>query len=226
MIDQTERMRRASEKREVVLPKAWAERLDLAAIAHDVGYVHGGRFHPSNGAIDMMENFGAYAHHQGLLPPNTPEQQTEIEKIAILAQMHGMSFPWDRFDARLPGDHHVSLDLVEELVEAGGGAQKLRAILRDEYRDYSQRPGALAWLDDPQEMKYLIRAGWLLHCADKNLGPKGEASLAVVRKAVSAGTVSGKLGKNIPLETAEQLDRHLGRPDPVVHSSLSPANSR
>jgi hypothetical protein len=202
-----------------LLDADWSRRLDFAGVAHDVGYMHGGRNHPSKGAADMLANFGEYAKNAGLLPDNSPAQQVEIEKIAVLAQMHGMSFPWDQIDQRLPGDHYISVDVVESIfknvVPGKGktGVELLKEIVRGEYAEYLSAPALegqpkkFAWLDDPKEMTALIRGGWIMHCADKDLGPRpSNGGLAGVKKAIANDAVPGRLGNERPLTSLAALD--------------------
>lgn len=200
-----------------VIDEAWQGRMEFAGIMHDVGYMHGGFMHPGKGAADMLANFGTYAANIGKLPANDPSQQVEIEKVAVLAQMHGQCFPWDAIDKDnlLPGDHYIAIDLVLDVVRQNDGFAVLRDTIRAEYADYLKAdplPGQepkFAWMNDDRELEQLIRAGWILHQGDKFVGPrhKGRALESVARGV--DGARNGRTGADLPLETMPELHRFV-----------------
>jgi hypothetical protein len=170
---------------------AWRERLEYAAYLHDIGYMNGGRFHPKKGANDLLAHFGERA-------PELP--QKELEMIAMIVAQHGTSFPWDRLDqARLAGMHYVSVDVVEEIAAEPGRMQAYIDALKSDNADYIAQTGGLKWLDDPAEVKGLLRAGWVMHSADNFNGPR----------ASFAGRDVGKIGVETPLRSVAELERFL-----------------
>ncbi|MBI5509972.1 MAG: hypothetical protein HY903_14545 [Deltaproteobacteria bacterium] len=201
-----DRIASTQERRGGALSPKWATLLEYAAFLHDVGYMNGGRAHSGKGGLDILFNLRAENPKLRALI-----SQEDAEKIALLVELHGTAFPWDRVDPRLPGGHYVDVKVVDQIVDAAA-QKRLVAAMRQEnaaYLDAKNPEGGLrlAWLEDPKEVQELTRAGWILHSADNYLG--------VERPTVNPLTHSTQppakreLGLHAPLASVRQLEKYL-----------------
>lgn len=213
------------DKRGIKLDAAWRDRLEYAGFLHDVGYYNGGFAHPGKGGLDMLFNLQSHLKSIG-----SDLSQDEVERIALMVECHGMSYPWDQkidprprvagVDAadRFSGYHYVSADVVWNILKPNW--RKLAEVLRQENKAYlAVNPQGLKWLDDEQEVKNLVLGGWMLHCGDKFLG---EDSLPSPKGLPRPSR--GVYAQNVPITSEVELDKfHRDNSlDAALRSAVAP----
>jgi hypothetical protein len=177
------------EKRGSQLSGHWRELLEYAAFLHDIGYMNGGYAHSGKGGRDILFN----------LLDDEPElkqrfSQVDAEKMALLVELHGKAFPWDRVDPRLPGGHYVDLRVVDQILDAAA-LKRLATAMREENDAYlrgKEGDGKLAWI---------------LHSADAYLGDLHPADNPLEQRARPVGV--RELGQHTPLASVKQLEKYL-----------------
>jgi len=199
------------------LDPKWREYLEYAALLHDIGYMNGGWLHPKKGGNDMMYHLREQLRGFGV--DDAAISNAEIEKMALVVELHGDAFPWnmigDDQDARRlsPGRGggsfgdfpYLSLQAVDEIFAQPGRVKQFVDIMKKENEVYmAENPGALAWLDDPAQVKELIHTGYVMHAADKYKGPT-ESMIDARTKATP--------GVSAPLMSVAECDEYLRRLD-------------
>lgn len=204
------------------LDPKWREYLEYGALLHDIGYMNGGFMHPKKGGNDIMyhlkDTLAQHGADKGLL------SDADLEKIALVVELHGDAFPWnmigDDQDARRlsPGRGgggfgdfpYLSLELVDQIFAQPGRTEQFVEIMKKENEVViaeAEKDGrkALAWLDDPAQVRELIRTGYVMHAADKYKGPS--AGMLENRKG------KGKVGQSEPFTSLAALDNALRAKD-------------
>ena len=184
------------------LDPKWRQYLEYAALLHDIGYMNGGFMHPRKGANDIMFHMRQRLADHGVDAKDITD--VDLEKIALVVELHGTSFPWDQIDARrLAGTHYVSLGVAEEIYDKHGGAKSLKSAMEQDNKEYIAETGGLSWLSDPAQLRELFRTGWVMHSADNYNGPSSDP----LRRG------GGRLGRELPIETLRDLDNLLREQD-------------
>jgi hypothetical protein len=197
------------ESRGHALDPKWRQYLEYGALLHDIGYMNGGFMHPRKGANDIMFHMRQRLADHGVDPKEISD--VDLEKIALVVELHGTAFPWDQIDARrLAGTHYVSLGVAEEIYDKFGGEQALRKAMETDNKEYIAEKGGLKWLSDPKEVRELFRTGWVMHSADNYNGPSADP----MRRG------RGSIGRELPIETLVDLDNILPR---TSRSSAAPS---
>lgn len=188
-------------KKGSTLTPRWREYLEYATLLHDVGYANGGRFHPRTGALDVLAMLQKHLSDRGA--PTL--SKSDLEKISVLIEMHGTSFPWDKCEPLLVGEFYADVALAKNMMAPQ--KDRLKQVLRDENKDYEPKLASadkFPWLDDPAELDGLMTAGWILHSADNenSYGPSRDLEKI---SSQPARTTGGRLGKEIPASTLAEL---------------------
>ena len=196
------------------LDPKWRQYLEYAALLHDVGYMNGGFMHPKKGGNDMLYHLKEHLRERGVDDKSLTD--ADIEKMALIVELHGDSFPWgqigDAQDCRRlsPGKGrfgdfpYLSLKVVDEIFAQPGRTEALITAMKKENEVYLQEKGGLAWLDDPDEVRELIRVGYVMHAADKYKGPSAKQIDS------RAGTTPGV---SAPLTSLKEVDNYLRAQD-------------
>jgi hypothetical protein len=191
------------------LDPQWRGYLEYAALLHDIGYMNGGFMHPKKGGNDMMYHLRTELEKHGV--DGSTLSDVDIEKMALIVELHGDSFPWgqigdDADKKRLAGTGgfgdfpYLSLGLVDQTFAKPGRTEQFIDIMRKENEVYIAERGGLSWLNDPAQVRELIRTGYVMHAADKYKGPSAN------QIETRAGT---KPGVSAPLTTFAAADEFL-----------------
>jgi hypothetical protein len=199
------------------LDPKWREYLEYAAMLHDIGYKNGGFLHPKKGGNDIM-----YHMREALKEHGVDDKQisdVDLEKISLVVELHGDAFPWnmigDDQDARRlsPGRGggafgdfpYLSLAVVEQIFAQPGRTEQFVDIMKKENEVYIGETKGLSWLDDPAQVKELIRTGYVMHAADKYKCPSSD--MLELRKG------RGKPGASIPFTSIQAVDNSFRNRD-------------
>lgn len=195
------------------LDARWQSALEYAALLHDIGYLHGWRFHSGTGGADVLGHLNPFLVSRGI----PPLSQEDLERVACIVELHGTAFPWDKVDHAIatereaPGDYYLAgpqfLDLKLALQLMSGKEHLIGEALRQENSRYLKEPplpgqeAKLKFLDDPAELRQLLIAGWAVHSGDRESGP-----LAPGADGRPVEAPERQLGWQLPIQDLTQLE--------------------